>query len=367
MQIAKIILIVLLVMLIIYILKKLKPYTIKHDTIVSFSGGNGSGKTLTGVKLANVLITKARVAWWFTYRKERKQNRKIKKYNKKAKEYNKQAKIFNATCTDKESKITYKQYKKLIEIPLKPQIYSTIPIYFKCFFWNKREYSCKFLLSHALCLQPIAQWSIIVLDELPQFVNQYNWELPEVQNEFAEFCTFFRHYYDGHVIITSQASAEIVAQIRRKMNIATWCFNFRKPIWPLSKWFYKMSCCDLMLNDSVSVTASTLVEENTKTFWGRFPRKGTYDSRCYSERIKNMLYDLDKNPIRYDSLKTNDIIRFDKDLISMLDNKTTTEQKENVANQFKIPTKKPNMTTNILREIAQIEMKQHDNKWEVQQ
>ena len=51
----------------------------------------------------------------------------------------------------------------------------------------------------------------------------------------------------------------------------------------------------------------------------------------------------------------------------MLDNKTTTEQKENVAQQFKIPTKKPNMTTNILREIAAIEMKQHSNKWEVQQ
>lgn len=363
----KIILLIVLILLIVFIIKKIKPYTLKYDTILSFIGGNGSGKTLTGVKTANTMITKARISWWFAYRKERRQNRKIKKYNKKAKIYNEQAKQFNANCLDKESKIPYKQYKKLVDIPLKPQIYSTIPVYFKCFFWNKREYSCKFLLSHALCLQPIAQWSIIILDELPQFVNQYNWELPEVQNEFAEFCTMFRHYYDGHVIITSQASQEIVAQIRRKMNIATWCFNFRKPIWPLSKWFYKMSCCDLMLNDSVSVNASTLVEENTKTFWGKFPRKNTYDSRCYSERIKNMLYGLDKNPIRFDSLKTNDIIRFDSDLISMLDDSTTTEQKEEVAKKFKIPTKKPNMTTNILREIVKIEQRQKGATWEVRQ
>lgn len=366
MQIAKIILIIILILLVIYIIKKIKPYTIKHDTICSFSGGNGSGKTCTGVKLANVLIGKARIAWWFAYRKERRANRKIKRKNEKIKEYNQQARLYNATCKDKTDKIPLKKYIKLIEIPLKPQIYSTIPLYFKCFFWNKREYSCKFLLSHALCLQPIAQWSIVLLDELPQFVNQYNWELPEVQNEFAEFCTFFRHYYDGHVIITSQAVQEIVAQIRRKMNITTWCFNFRKPIWPFSKWFYKMSCCDLLVNDSVSVNASTLVEENTKTFWGKFPRKGTYDSRCYSERINNMSYDLDKNPIRFDSLKTNDIIRFDADLKSMLDNKTTQEQKNEVAKKFNIPCKKPNMTTNILREIAEIEMKQKPT-WEVQQ
>lgn len=358
MNLGTIILILLGIILIVIIVKMLKPYTLKYDTILSLSGGNGSGKTLTGVKRANIMIKKARVAWWFAYRKERKANRKIKKQNAKIKEYNEQAKIFNRSCENKADKIPYKKYIKLIEIPMKPQIYSTIPIYFKCFFWNKREYSCKFKISHALLLEPIAQWSIIVLDELPQFVNQYNWELPEVQNQFAEFSTMFRHYYDGHIIITSQASQEIVAQIRRKMNIATWCFNFRKPIWPLSIWFYKMSCCDLMLNDSVSVNASTLVDENTKTFWGRFPRKGTYDSRCYSERINNMYYGLDKEPTRYESLKTNEVIRFDSELISMLDDKTKEEQKADVATKFNLPTKKPNMTTDILRKIVEIEQKQ---------
>lgn len=357
MNIATIILILLLVILIFVIFKAIKPYTIKYDTILSLIGGNGSGKTLTGVKRANTMIRKARVAWWFAYRKERRKNRKIKKINKKYEIYNEQAKIFNKTAA-KSDKIPLKKYIELIEIPMKPQIYSTIPIYFKCFFWNKREYSCKFKISHALLLEPIAQWSIIVLDELPLFVNQYNWELPEIQNQFAEFATMFRHYFDGHIIITAQASQEIVAQIRRKMNIATWCFNFRKPIWPLSKWFYKMSCCDLMLNDSVSVNASTLVEENTKTFWGRFPRKNTYDSRCYSERINNYYYGLDKNPQRFESLKTNDIIKFDKDIISMLDDKTTEQQKAQVAENFKLPTKKPNMTTDILAEIAAIELKQ---------
>ncbi len=113
-----------------------------------------------------------------------------------------------------------------------------------------------------------------------------------------------------------------------------------------------------MLNDSVSVNASTLVDENTKTFWGRFPRKGTYDSRCYSERINNMYYGLDQEPTRYESLKTNEVIRFDSELISMLDDKTTNDQKEEIVNKFKLPTKKPNMTTDILRKIVEIEQKQ---------
>lgn len=350
MNLVKIVLIALAIILIFIIIKAIKPYTIKYDTVLSLFGGNGSGKTLTGVKITNNLIARATTAWFFANFKDILKNKRIERQNKKIKKWN------------KEHPTERKRYIKPIDIEAKPQVYSTIPVYYKRYFWSKREYSCKFQLSHALLLEPLAQHSIVLLDELPQFVNQYNWDIPEVQNQFAEFATLFRHYYDGHIIITSQAIQEIVAQIRRKENIGTWCFNFRKMIWPLSHWFYKMSCCDIMTNDSVSVTASTLVDENTKTYYGKFPRKDTYNSRCYSERIKNTYYGLDKNPIRFDSLKTNEIIRFETDKISPLDDTTTTEQKEKMAKKFKLPIIKPKITTNILQEIIEAEKKEA-KKW----
>ena len=48
------------IILLIVLYKILKPYFIKHDTTILFSGGLGSGKTLESVKLSIILIRKQR-------------------------------------------------------------------------------------------------------------------------------------------------------------------------------------------------------------------------------------------------------------------------------------------------------------------
>lgn len=325
---ATLVLLLLAIVLGIIIWKAIKPYTIKYDHTLSLTGGNGSGKTLTGVKTAVVLLRKARFHWWFNYvfklkiqnKIRNNKNKRIEKYNKKHPDNQKQKLVL------------------LKPIP-KPEIYSTIPILFKPHFWTskyKREWACKIKLRHLTCLEEIAQNSIVLLDELPQLVNQYNWDIDVIQNNFSEFASLHRHYYNSMVIITSQAVQEIVAQIRRKANITTWCFNFRPGIWPLNKLYYKISCCDLMTNDQVSTTATTMVEENTRTYYSFFPPKDTYDSRCYSERINNILYKCNENnKTRYNKLKTNEILHFDMNKISALDDHTTKSQKLAMENKIK--------------------------------
>ena len=42
-----------------------RPYLIKYDTIIAFTGGLGSGKTYLSVKYALRLLTKQRLKVWF--------------------------------------------------------------------------------------------------------------------------------------------------------------------------------------------------------------------------------------------------------------------------------------------------------------
>lgn len=322
---------ILLTIILLWILYKIfKPYTIKYDSTLSLTGGNGSGKTLTGVKIAVIQLRKRRFNWWI-------QNILILKIrNFFIRKHNKKNDIKINRKPELENELIY--YRELKPIP-RPEIYSTIPILYKQHIWTplkKREYACKITLKQLCCLEELPQNSVVLLDELPQIVNQYNWDLDVIQNNFSEFATFHRHYYNTIVIITSQAVQEIVAQIRRKANITTWCFNFRPGIWPFHRLYYKMSCCDLMTNDQVSTTASTLVEDNTKTYYALFPPKNTYDSRCYSERIENILYKCkEESKIRFNKLKTNEILHFDQNKISPLDDTTTKQQKKAMENKIK--------------------------------
>lgn len=284
----------------------LKPYFIKYNTTLLITGELGAGKTLTAVKTAQVLIRKMRF--------------KVNFYNKIKRP------IINKWRKHKNKKL---QKNNLDPIPLlekkrKPQLISNMPIHFKPKFFNKkREWSVKLTAEMILLIEKMPEYSIFLIDEMPQLVNQFNWDEELVQKNLNEFITFFRHYYGSHLIMTSQSTSDIVVQVRRKCNQAVWCYHMWKAPFKL---FYTIRMCDMMLNDNIQTMTNTYIEENTRLHFGLFPKKGTYDSRCYSERIKNAYIEKQRFT-RWNKLKTNEIIRMEE-YISPLDDKTTNTQKK---------------------------------------
>ena len=303
---------------VIIIWKILKPYFIKYDSTLCVVGGLGSGKTITCVKIAYVLLRKQRIKVWF-------KNLKIKITNFFKKQINKRHKKYNlAHYEDKDFKA--KKIHEIKKLYRKPMLYSNIPIHYRkhLWFWSKREWNIILEAPHILCLEEIIEFSIVFIDELPQFINQFNWNQELIQKNVNEFITFFRHYIGGYLITNAQAIDDVVVQIRRKLNQATWCFDFHKYGWPIPL-FYTIRMCDMVLSDQVQTMSTTYIEENTKLHFGLFPPRKTYDTRCYSERYKN-IYVKHINKPRYKKLKINKVLRL-TDYTSPLDDTTTEHQK----------------------------------------
>lgn len=273
------ILILLAIIVAIICYRVFKPYFIKYDTTITINGGLGSGKTLHAVKIAIVLIRKVRFIKWKLYNKIR---QPIEHFFKS--KVNKHRIKLNAKHRN-DPKWKLKPLLKIHAKRKKPLLYSNIPIHFKkSLFKREREWAIKLEAPHILLLKQIREYSIVVIDELPQFVNQFNWKEELIQNNVNEFITFFRHYVGGYFICTSQASDDIVVQIRRKLNQAIWCFDFKKHLFGL---FYTVRMCDIMLSDQIGTISTTFIEDNTKVHFGLFPARNTYDTRCYKPRYNN--------------------------------------------------------------------------------
>ena len=180
-----------------------------------------------------------------------------------------------------------------------------------------------------LLVEKIPEYSVVLIDELPQLVNQFNWDLDLVQKNLNEMITFFRHYIAGYMIMTSQAVNDIVVQLRRKCNQAIWCYNMKKHLFGL---FYTIRMADMMLNDNIQSMSTTYIEDNTKRHFGLFPAKNTYDTRCFSERYKNC-YEDPQHFDRWEQIKTNEITRLEL-YNSPLDDKTTQAQKKRLKEQI---------------------------------
>jgi len=308
-----------------FILYKLfKPYFLKYDTTLAITGGLGSGKTLTAVKTGVILLRKQR--FWkykvYNFFHVKIRNAFVRSINKHRNKYN-----LKMRQKYEDSKATIKLKQKKI-LPLnakrkKPMLYSNIPIHFKTkLFSSKREWNKTLTAPHILLLKEIEEYSVVIIDEMPQFINQFNWNVELIQKNVNEFITFFRHYIGGYMITTSQSIDDVVVQIRRKLNQCTWCYDFKKHFFGL---FYTIRMCDIMLGDQVSTVSTSFIEDNTKLHFGLFPPKRTYDSRCYSGRYANVYEKVKKEP-RWKNLKTNKVLRLQQ-YESPLDDVRTEEEK----------------------------------------
>lgn len=292
----------IIVCLILYIV--FKPYFIKLNCTLLFTGEMGTGKTYTAVDKA-IKAYKGRLwktklyNWW-----HRKLNKLIKKHNIKV--------------TKKAVKPNYKDktWKEKNYAPL-PRLISNIPIRIK---GGKNPIWSNVLEKEMLTFEKIGkelikipEGSILLIDEVPQLVDQFNWDLPQVQNNLNEFITFIRHYFNGILILTAQAEGQTVKPIREKMNQFYKLANWRKFLF----FFYAVDVIQLSSSELVENHTDGFIEDNMKTTYGILHRH-RYDSRCYSPRYQELPENKDYKFKMWHQYKTKRIIRFD-DYASPLD------------------------------------------------
>lgn len=243
----------------------IQPYRLRYDTICSFTGGLGSGKTFMSVETAIFL--------W-------------KENCKKTKWYN-----------------FFHPRKKL---PM-PELYTSIPVKI-----NKKRYS-KVLTWEMLTLQErVIPGSVVMLDEVDVFASQWslaNGNIIEIPNKkdleakrngtqdfdtglFDESIRLWRHMNsskacEARFVCNSQATSNITTIIRRRMNVV---FVLANKIFIKLPFGFKLFVCDcrnITITDEITNMNDSNTEDHTRKLI-RLVRLRKYDTHCYEERAKTI-------------------------------------------------------------------------------
>lgn len=274
---------ILIVLAVLWVWKKyIRPVAVNHDSTLLFTGGLGSSKSLNSVKKAISAINSFHRSWWWDCRK---------------------ADFHNKLHGLKEGDEGFLGYAD------EPRLYSNIPVRWG-WFWNWK-YSIDLTKAMLTLKQRIAVGSVVFVDELPQYVSQFEYDNPDVQGSVNEFVTFFRHYIDGLFIANAQSLDEVECHIRRKLNVYYYCFDFQKIFF----FFYRVRVLRCRIGDvSVSLT-NDFIEKNASWHYGLlFPRH--YDTRCYRHRYDKVPFG---DEVHFTELTTNKILRLDETRVSPLD------------------------------------------------
>lgn len=241
-----------------------KPMT--RNTVLCFTGGLGAGKTYCAVQKAISFYKRQRLRYFFRW------------------------------CP-------------IIGNKNKPTLYSNIPIRL-----GKDKYSEALSIEHLTLQKRLPEKAVVLIDEIGQFANQYEHDNPYVMYYLQEFIRFYRHYIDGRLILTDQASDNIVKQIRLRVNVIYNLNDFRR--WGFVLPFFKVNVDELAcVEDSVQNVNLMQRDAKTEYFFGFLPyrfmkRFKRYDSRCYS--IMYMAKKLFTAPKQWrKDLKTNYLINID--------------------------------------------------------
>lgn len=253
---------------VIYVLYRINQriYKISNNSVLAFTGGLGSGKTLTAVKVGIRKHQRQKLIWW------------LKQH----------------------IKITQKQ--KLNALKSKdnpPLIYSNIPI--------KSKYYVPLTKDHLVLDRKIHEHSIVLIDEVGQFASQYDWENPLVKNELQEFIRFYRHYIDGTLIMTDQNSDNIVVAIRRRINVI-YNLNDAVKLLPIPGFtLMRIQITPITVTEGLMTVEKTDVGELQKHYVYWLLTKKWYESRMYKHRYDVVPYEQTQGRVP-NSLFTNEFI-----------------------------------------------------------
>ena len=237
-----IIVIVIIIILGFLLVKILKSYNEKIDTVICYTGGLGAGKTFVSVQKAIKILKRNRF------------NLKVMKLLKP------------------------KQYKDV----LMPELYSSIPIRI-----SKNEWAKVLTIEHLLLQERLIPKSVVLIDEVGSFASQFDYKNKNIipRSSFDEFVRLFRHYtLGGTLIVNDQSILNVVLQIRRRINRVYVLQGFRKILF-----FWKVYTRNISTSDEIINISTEQLEKSYNTLWGfKFSRLKNYDTYCYYVRYLNV-------------------------------------------------------------------------------
>ena len=233
---------VLILALILFFSIRSRIFTFQNDTVIAFSGGLGSGKTLNAVKKALKL-----------YRRERRIYRFLSIFSKR------------------------------IRSSPPPELYSNFPILIK------RNVFCKQLTSDILLLkEKLPLRSIVVIDEMGSYASQWDYRHPLVLDNLSTFVRFYRHFTKGgYLIVTDQCTENIVTEIRRRICKCYNCLDTRVYLKFLQITRVRM----ITISDELKSIEELEDKENFQIYIGFLnPFFRHYDTHAASELVKDLPY-----------------------------------------------------------------------------
>ncbi|MBQ7412275.1 MAG: hypothetical protein IJW10_05175 [Clostridia bacterium] len=244
----------------------IKPYVMHYDTVLSYTGGLGSGKSLISTQMAVRLLRKNR---W---------------------------KVFFHNLRHPKHKIA------------KPVLYSSIPLRI-----SKKEWVYKLTPEHLTLQAKLPEKCVIFIDEIDSYASQFDFKLPNIITNFDEFCRFYRHYTKGgYLVCNTQATDNLVLQIRRRMNTVYNLMHFKKWFFV----FYTVKVRNISISEEIKTIETEDVEDNMSTLIGVLPIFcKRYDTYCYSGRYETVP---EAENICYNRLKTNKVIKCPRDTVKPL-------------------------------------------------
>lgn len=252
------IILILIVLVLVYILYQyLNGYKFGEENIIIVTGSPGTNKSYTSISLA------------------------IKRYKKNLKDYYINLIIYKIFKFIPRVRENYKDLEK-------PELFTNIPVRIrvKKFFGLFKEKWSKILdYKHIILLSNIPKRSVLLMDEMSEYANQYSYDNVLVKVKFQEFVRFVRHYGKEWYIYANDQSIELITKIfRLRICVNLVLYNLRK--FPFR--FYKVKVFENIIN-----APPLLQQDNTSYIFGKYRKKKNkfYDTHCYSENYKPIYFD----------------------------------------------------------------------------
>lgn len=188
----------------------------------------------------------------------------------------------------------WKRYKKFPGYEEPPRVYSSIPLQYAPGKW-----ATKLTVEHLLLQRRIRPLSVVFIDEIDVFANQFQYGNPCIVNtkggrldgNFDEFCRLFRHYTRGGKLIgNSQNLENLNLTIRRRINVEvnlTRCFvDSYAPLFC----YYSVRFRHRTGNVEVTTDKDDVLNDYDTQRGLIIPGFKMYDTYCYSRRYERVPY-----------------------------------------------------------------------------
>lgn len=242
----------------------LKPYLMRYDTVIAFTGGLGTGKSYISSNTARIELLKNRM----------------------------KTRIYN---------LFHPRHK----LP-KPLLYSSIPLRI-----SRKEYATVLDPESLILQKGFVKGSVVFLDEVDVFANQFamgNENIIDTSSKkdlqkkregsaeydsglFDEEIRLFRHLWsssacEAKLIVNTQATSNISTIIRRRMNSVFVLSKFRLHKTPLLRipLFYTVRVREITITDEITNNDQGDKGDGMRLLIGLAPRFRLYDTHCYRHR-----------------------------------------------------------------------------------